>query len=470
MISKDEAIAKFQEIIGTKDGWQFLKDSQFVQMLSTFQSWALRDAQYSAERAQQEFFLSTALNYSSIAAHAEDRGYLPRPPKPSSGTATITNKGAETLIVPASQPFQSNKGIPYLTQAIVTIQPGDAATVSIIQAEKTEVLASISESVPFFEILFDPALTSKIYAVDVYADIQDGAGETKWSLARMFSNSDETSLVYDLFYSHAGQIGVRFGNGIFGHQPPAGSAIRCVLWATLGDTSLLFGQALHIIGTLLDIVGAAAAVTIETTNIISGGSSAEGTEELRRNLIYWPVYHDEFVWREDYVFFLKRRLPGILWLKVWGEAEAEIEAGEFDQSFINTIFVSAYSPSMASASLWAQISEAFSSVKIFNRKFRWIEPSFRTFNLSVTGKISREFSSVTAIAAIEAALLTAYGKDSPARKDTYFLKDVYKIVNDTGFFSSAGASFEVSMSGPAGTTLLNEMLCLGLTTITLEYL
>jgi len=56
VLSNDEAIAKFKEIIGSAETWQNLKDSQFVNHMAIFQTWALRDAQYRAERAIQVVF------------------------------------------------------------------------------------------------------------------------------------------------------------------------------------------------------------------------------------------------------------------------------------------------------------------------------------------------------------------------------------------------------------------------------
>jgi hypothetical protein len=59
MISKEEALQQFKNIIGSKDAYAQLLKGQFIDHLSIFQAWALRQGLFSVERAIQEFFLST---------------------------------------------------------------------------------------------------------------------------------------------------------------------------------------------------------------------------------------------------------------------------------------------------------------------------------------------------------------------------------------------------------------------------
>jgi len=150
MLSNDEAVARFKEILSSKEGWQILKDSQFVSHLATFMAWALKSAQYDSERALQEFFLSTALNRSSISARAEDKGYLPRLPVPSSGGIRIKNSGVNQVEIPALQTFQSNKGIPYLIKYPVVIPSGGTFDTTVYQLSIVTIVRTVSEVTPFF--------------------------------------------------------------------------------------------------------------------------------------------------------------------------------------------------------------------------------------------------------------------------------------------------------------------------------
>jgi len=466
MLSNDEAVAQFKEILGSKEGWRYLKDSQFFSHLSTFQAWALRSAQFDAERTLQEFFLSTALNRSSISAQAEDKGYLPRTPFPSFGGIQVKNNGVNPVTIPIYQGFQSNIGLQYLIKYPITILSGQSAEATCYQLTRTVVSTVVPETTPFFEILFDISLTASIHQVDV--DISDESGFVTWSLSRQLRNAGPASTVYDLFYSHDGQIGVRFGNGIFGKKPEASNTVRCTLWLTSGDTTLLESLPLLPIGTVTDSMGVQASIDIKTITKITGGFGGESTEELRKNLMYWPLYNDNLVWLEDYEFFLRRQIPEIRWLKVWGEKEAEAEAGFSNAGNINSIFVSAYIHGAVDTE--ARIVSVFNAIKLYNRRIRWVAPEFVTANITLAGKISRQRTIENVSSDITDALSAAYGKDSATRRDRILIKDVYQIVSDTKNFGDSGASFAVTVSGTTQTEKLKQMLCLGTISFALEYL
>ena len=466
MLSNDEAVARFKEILSSKEGWQILKDSQFVGHIATFMAWALRASQFASERALQEYFLSTALNRSSISARAEDKGYMPRVPAPSSGNIQIKNNGANLVEIPALQAFQSNKGIPYIIKYPIAVQPGETVQTTIYQLYVETVVSTVSEALPFIEILFNQALTPSIHQVDVYVN-EDGSGYVQWALAERLMNTLSDTPAYDLFYSHNGQIGIRFGNGVFGKIPAASSSVKCVLWLTSGNTVLLENLKLLVSGSVLDVNGQLATLEIKTTTQVSGGSATEETEELRRNLMYWPLYNDNFVWNEDYAFFVKRKITGILWLRVWGEAEAEQQAGQKSVDFINSIFISAYKT--GEANLQTLITDAFASVKLFNRRIQWVAPVFVSFSLSITGLIYRKYTAEQVTTVVINALTSAYGKDSSSRRDIFSVKDVYQIITGTGYFNDAGAKFSVAVTGPTETAKLHEMLCVGSISCSLGY-
>ena len=108
MITKEDALQQFKNIVGTKASWANLLKSQFLNHFSIFMSWALRQALWVVERVFQEIFLSTAVNESSVRAHAEDREYFPRKAVPASGTVNIANKGEYPVVIPAGTSFFSD--------------------------------------------------------------------------------------------------------------------------------------------------------------------------------------------------------------------------------------------------------------------------------------------------------------------------------------------------------------------------
>jgi len=459
MFSNEEAIEKFKEIIGQKEGWQYLKDSQFVNHLSVFVSWALRASQYGSERALQEHFLSTALNHSSILAFAEDRGYIPRKASPSKGEITITNSGTSAVSIPAGQTFRSAYGIDYRMEIPDTVLPGATATAVVVQLLKESIVHEVSEAKHYYEILFDVALTGKIYRVDVSVDLHEGAGYQEWQLARLLQNTMPNSTVYDEFYTHTGLIGIRFGNGDFGKIVPLGASVLCVLWLTDGATNLQTGMTLTPTGDSLLIAGGERqSITFTVSSPIVGGEQLETGDELRKNLFYWPLYQEQLVWKEDYEFFLKHKFPEILWINVWGETEAEHAIGRKRLEFINTIFISAYA--VNNESIGSEIMDALSSVNLLNRKFEFVAPVVIPFMVLVSGKVSSKYDPLIVKSLIIDRLNIQYGVNSRSRKPDVLLKDVYALVEATGCFNDG--DYHVRLIGEHETSNLNEIIAINL--------
>ena len=454
MISTQDCIDQFKSLIGSTGSWAKLVKSQFVEHIAIFQSWALRSALWRVERAVQEFFLSTAINDSSIMAHAENREYLPRKTTPSKGLTRITNNGASSVAIPSDTVFLSSPQVDYLIRSAVNILPGGFADVEMSQLSKqTPLTVSITEETPFIEILFPAEMNGKITDFDVYLDM--GAGFEKWVYARLFQNSASDAKVYDEFYSHTNQTGIRFGNAIFGMIPPFGSTIHVDYWTSEGSTSLVAGQPLQLVSDILDFAGEPADLTVVTLESIDGGGARESTSEMRKNLHYWPRYNKKLVWDDDYVFYLKNRIAGISWMKCWGEGDQEQETG-FDVQNINKIFISGYAADNADLSV--DVLAALADVPLLNRKFAWVAPIQSTFTVSITGKVSRSMDISTAIDGIKTVLEDSYGAGSMTREESINFSDLYDKVRDTKYFNDPGAHYQIVLAGTTVPTQLKEMV------------
>ena len=467
MITKEEAIQKFKDILLAKPAWRTLSKSQFVNHLAVFMSWVLREALWKIERTFQEFFLSTALNEPSILAHVEDREYIPRKRTPSTGAGTITNNGVNIVYLPVYQPFSSDADLDYVIDRALTLSPGQSATVEFLQMANQEIIHTVTDEKPFYEILFEKDLTDKIHEIAVRVDV--GYGYEDWACARLFQNASEGDHVYDEFYTHAGLTGIRFGNDYIGTIPQTGQLVKIELQITDGETNLAEAQSLYLVGEIMDSLGQVADLAAITAEAVTGGQGRESVSEMRQNLQYWPIYNEKIVWRDDYIFFIKRAVADILWMKVWGEEEAEAIHGP-RYEFINKIFVSAYAEDRPD--LETEVMGALADVHILNRKFEWAAPIFSTFHLTIAGKVARTAIISDVQTAIIEVLTDSYGKDSPSRMTEVLVKDFYRIINATGFFAASGAYFEVSHTGTIEPTELNEMVHIDMdtTTITLSYL
>jgi len=454
VITREEAAIYFRQLIGSKAEWVKLASSQFVGHLSVFVSWCLRDALWRLERLNQEFFISTAINRASILAHVEDREYIPRKRTPASGTARITNNGAASLSLPTHTPFMSPDQREYLTTQAVTITAGTSVDVPIAQMEVEEVTYNIPREEPFHTYLMSIDRSVKLSGLTVELNT-DGLGYKPWSYARLFQNAGPYDEVYDEFYSHTGQTGIRFGNGVFGRVPNLNAKLRLTLYLTDGETTLLAAQALSLLADINDAAGQPVTVKAETLTAIENGGDSEGQEEMRANLHYWPIYNEKLVWADDYTFFIRKQIDDIVWAKSWGEEEQESITG-FDVHNINRIFITAYAP--GNLTLDEEVMAKFATVSLLNRSFTWVEPVFSYFTLQITGKVSRTAIISEVVAAIESALAKDYGRDSKTRKDKVFIKDFYDLVTGTGYFSDRIAYFEITVAGITVATALEEMV------------
>lgn len=467
MISTSEAIARFKEILGTKGSWGHIAESQFIHHLSVFVSWCLRQSLWAVERCKQEFWISTAANRSSLLAHIEDRDYVPHKAIPSAGKCLISNRGEAPVYIPAGQAFLSGAQLYYEIEDQVSVLGGTATEVTVRQVERAERNFVVTEKRDFYQILLSAEDSERVADFDVFVDIGDGF--QPWTLSRLFRDALPGANVFDEFYSHLGQIGIRFGNDSFGQVLPVGANIRIDLRLTDGDTYLSAGQPLDIVGELLDLSGFLADLTITTNESIDGGSGGEPVESSRQALKYWASYAEKIVWDDDYVFYLKKRIPSILWINVWGEQEAEAVYG-VRYEHINTIFVSAYAKD--APDLGEDVMEILSGLPLLNRRFRWVDPIFSSFGLAITGRVAPGAVVGDARADILDALELNYGKNSLSRLDNARIKDFYRIVSETGYFPDDKTSFEIVVSGTLTATGLNEMVSidLGATTVALESL
>ncbi len=462
MISKEEAIAQFKQILSGKTGWAKLASSQFVAFVCIFVSWCLRDALWKLERLIQEFFLSTALNKSSILAHVEDREYLPRKRIASTGKAAFANSGTSTVSLPAGSTCQSEAALTYSTLAAATIPAAGTVSVDVSQHEQKVLTFPITQEKVFAECLFSKEDTDRICKFTVRVD--SGAGFEPWSYARLFQNCYPDSKVYDEFFAHNGQSGIRFGNGIFGAVLPLNSVVEVTLWLTEGPSNLLVGKPLFPLGDIYDNELQIARLSAVVTEVVDGGEVAEVLEEIRTNLHYWSSYNDKLIWNEDYLFFIKKRHPNVRWIKVWGEQEQE-EAYGINLSYINKIFISAYDPS--NVNIGTAVIAELSALNIYNRKFEWVAPLLSLFTVTVTGQYNPLAVGATVQSDIRASLEKNYAASSTTRLTSVFIKDLYRIINDTGYFTHRDATFSVAVAGVVTPTRLNEMVCIDMNNVTL---
>lgn len=459
MILSEQVGDKLKALLAEDDSWKDLTGSQFVKMLATYMGWAVEDAAFKTERALQENFIDTALNRSSILALGEGIEYMPRKPVPAKGKMHVENTGEAAFTLLREREFMSDAQVVYTLDETVIVPAKSSVDVSISQREKVVVEETISEDKPFYEILLGKDISPKIASFKVFVD-----GE-EWEYDRLLTNSYRDSLVYDEFYHFSDQIGIRFGNGEFGKIPAAGSVVSIEIIRTEGNTILLEKQSLWPVDEIDDENGEVASYTLTVGETVQNGTAQEGTEEMRRNLHYAPVYNERLIWDNDYKYFLRRRFPEIVFAVAWGEEEAERMWG-VNEDWINRIWICAYSPLR---DIQAEVMKAIEDVPMMCRNFQWFAPEHITFGVHLTGKVLPDCVISEVKESIINKLKAAYGKESRTRREVVLLHEIYNDVQDTGYFDrTTGAWFEITLTGAQKADYLYQMLSIDFDDVILD--
>lgn len=468
MILGEAVQERFKNLIGQMQSWKDLIGSQFVKHLAIFINWALEDAAYKVERARHEAFIDTALNRSSILAHGEGMEFMPRKPIPSEGKAIITNPGEYPFTLVRESEFMSDSQVVFTLTETIQVPAKSSVEATIQQRTKATLTFTIDETKPFYEILMGRDISHKVVSFKVFV-AEDGEHFVEWQYDRLLTNSYSDSLVYDEFYHFTDQIGIRFGNGDFGKIPPAGSKVRADVIITEGDFILLEKQSLWPVNEIRDDKGQPASAQAVVSQSIQNGENQEGTEEMRRDLHYAPVYNERLVWDNDYKYFLRRRFPEIVFAVAWGEEESEKMWG-YNIENINRIWICAYSPKR---DIKDAAMKAIRDVPFMCRNFVWYEPEHVQFYLKIKGQVLKDCIISEVVEDMRNALNDAYGKESTNRRDVVLLHEIYEAIYSTGNFAmDSGAWFEIEIMGKPKADLIYQMVSIDLdaTTIDIEYI
>ncbi|WP_097456306.1 bleomycin hydrolase [Escherichia coli] len=435
--TKDSIRAEFEELVEKDSFWSKFVGSQFVSMLTLFITQIVYRCFQYADAALAEGFISTATRRSSILAAAETNSYVGTKPTPSSGMIEITATSEDApAVIPKNMPLISDDQYPYMTMDVCRLVDG-TGTVEVAQLEIQEVTYTVTAAKEFLEVVLSKALTAVCYKLEVFVTT-DGK-TTQWSSGTMFRLAGSKSQVYVEFYKPSEQLGVRFGDGLIGQIPPEGSTITLKVWCTNGDITLVAGQNLTPVDSAANLANL---ISVKTTTPITAGTDAETTEITRNRAQYYLAYDDQVVWGGDYTYFLVRNIPGLSWVKAWGEGQQEKLDGAYNVQNINKIFISGWHPNKSQSELEEMILTAFKKVpNELNKKFSYKEVRKLPFKITITGRISASLTIENVTDELKSALETKFGRDStffdPNRVGKYILikkKDVWAFIETLGYF------------------------------------
>lgn len=400
-------VEEFHDILKGKPWWSRVLNTQFANGMALFIAQMVNRCESLAKRLLQEAFLSTALKRASILAGAEDKGYVGRKITPSSGRVKIVNNTADSLMLPQGHPLSSPNRLDYVLSEAVKIEPGKTVEAEIKQLKEVVLQTIMGAPAKWMEIALPIGVTAETAQVDVWVQPPGGVNK-QWEKRYQFRRANSTSRVYMESYKPTEQLVIRFGNGISGQIPPEGSVIRLHVWCTKGESALIEGQPLRLVGQVDHLTNN---VKLTTITPIAGGAPAETTEEIRRGALYSTPYDEQIVWDNDYVTFIKTNIPGLAWCRVWGELEQEKESG-YALFNIGRIFISAYSPTQSQARLEEQIIKLFDSTKELNRRHTYVQVNRQPFTILLNGSIQQRQNKEDVRQAIIRALNKRFGENA----------------------------------------------------------
>ena len=451
---KAQSKASFLEIARSKPELEGF--GQILDAIGTHLGLLGEAAHFEVERNFQDSYLSTALTRPAVLAASYDRNYVPRKAIPSGGPIRVVNNSkTETHSVPSGMALLSADDYYYETVMPIAVEPGANVLVNSYQIERLTLSHTIASEHPFYEIRIDPVVSRRIHKISVFVD------DIEWTETKNFRDTDEFTKCWAEFYTELDQLGVRFGNGTYGKIPALDSTVRLGLILTDGDITLLSSNSLS------PENGVTSDLTFITGTIIENGSSMEGTEETRRNALYYFLYDEKHEWSNDYRFMLKQLFPEMLFCQVWGEEKQERMVGFRAVEHISHIFFSVYETGRTT--LPDEVLEALSSIPEYNRYFTHKPVEFKKFTVDISGVINHSLVLTDIEIRIQELLLRDYGQDSKTRKNSALKRDIYKLmnsmkVNGVKVFKSED-DIEVFLSGdtePAvsdqGQPLLYEMI------------
>jgi len=424
-MSYQDNIDSFNESLSKQTWWARLLGSQFAVGLALFVGQMVSRCETLATRLLQEAFMSTAVKRASILAAAEDRGYVGRKITPSTGKINITNNTNAALLLPYGATITAPNRLPYILAESVRVEIGETLEAEISQLEEKVFTTTVTASQKWLEVLLSKEVTAEAASVDVMVTLPN-KGTEQWEKRFLFRRAVSTSQVYAEFYKPTEQLGIRFGNGVSGRIPDAGSTITLHVWCTSGETTLLQGQTLTFDDLTAD---QAKSVTVVTTTPITGGAAGESTEEIRAGAIYATPYDNQIVWDNDYQQFIRNNIGDLTWVRVWGEVQQEAESG-YSLDNIGRIFISAYSPTEDQTALSEKILDLFATTEELNRRYSYVNCNLCPFTVTVNGVIAARQQPETVAQAIQLMLRDTFGRDITTDKDSDILeKDIWTAVD-----------------------------------------
>lgn len=425
-------------VLSKSTWWSRFVGSQFFSYLALFLANVVKRCESVAQRNLQDSFLSQATRRTAILAGAESKGYVGAKASPSTGRALVVNKTDKRITLPSYLQSVASNQVRYTVTDHIDIGPAESAELNVAQVEIVTLSQVVDSETNWLTVTIPSEYTEQIHKIIVRVD------GVEWVESFKFRNATSDSQVYMESYKATDQYAIRFGNGVNGKMPEAGSEIEIDLWLTNGETTLLDGQKLEIAEDQ-ELSIASDALTITTTTQITGGEGAEDIESIRQGALYSDMFDNQVVWDGDYKAYIRANVSNLVWLSVWGEKAQEKLTGVKDLGNINKIFISAYSSTKSDEALGEEILALFDGKEAYNETYEIAQRVDAPFTVTVTGVVYDSANAEDSEQAVIDALDALFGKDVKDKGNVY-LNDIWGAIKDVSEDNGI-YKFEVQATG-----------------------
>lgn len=258
------------------------------------------------DRIQDESFLMTATQRSSVVAIAQQLGYQPQPAIPATGQVAFSP--APGLTSPTTLPAGTqviteyipalDRPIVYETTSDLTIPayttPAPQVTGLVVegttQGNRSLALYASTSGQPATTVTVEdigasdgtqrqtfPLAQSPVLLDTVRVFVDDGVGGTEWVRVQDMLLARPSDLVFTAETDDQGVTRIVFGDGVNGAVPATGLTIAAA-YRTGGGAYGNIGQ-----GSIIDLAEAVPGVVVAGSSPMSGGADEEPVDQIRAN-------------------------------------------------------------------------------------------------------------------------------------------------------------------------------------------
>lgn len=348
---------------------------------------------YYIDRAQNEAYLATATQLSSVLNIAQLLGYTPGTGTPATGTVTfvasslINTSGAPAISIPAGTQLATayvpsiDGQIIFETQATVSLTPGSTVSVGVIEGT-TQVDPNTGGPIALNNSTGLPDQNYMIPKPRVYVDTVEvfvgGTDSTsEWRSVTHLLDADSTDQVFSTYNDASGYTWIQFGDGLNGAIPGVGLTIYVTYRTGYGSLgNLTAGAITSVVSTSpsgIALQKSTSTSGLSTSTATSGGADPDTIDQIRNNAPKTFFTQKRAVTQDDFEN-LALAVPGV--------AKANAVADYFSSV---TVYVLGPDGNPANATLLDSVFNAISPQALIGVSVNTAAPTGVAVNLGATG-------------------------------------------------------------------------------------